>query len=625
MDDDVAGKPGRVSSLAAIRAALGLLSAKDRRRFTLVVLAQMATSFLDLFGVLLLGVVGLLGTAVVQGTGLPASLTPIATRLGVEDVPVVTLAAFCAAIAAGLLLAKSLISAVLMRRIFRVLGSRQGEVSARLAGKLLSRPLLAVEARSSQETAYAISSGASTLIISMLGSTAIFLSEVALLTVLFVSLVIIDPVVTIVATVYFAAVGWIIHLALGSWAENVGRTIGQTAVLGQQRLQEAIVAYREILVLGRRARYIDSVSVLWRQAGKAVGEQLFLMQVPKIAYETALVVGGISLVAWQFSTSGTTEAVVTIVVFMAAGSRVLPSMLRINTLILGIRSGVGSAAVVFPIIKELDALGPASFDVDTEASRADVGSRAYVGFDPVVELSSATITYPKSNRPALLHVSLSIRPGTRVAIVGSTGAGKSTLADLILGVVEPQEGCITVAGLEPLEAIRRWPGAIGYVPQHVAMINATVRENVAIGLDPSEIDDEQVWDSLRQARLADFLQQQRDGIDTLIGERGVRLSGGQRQRLGLARALYSSPRLLVLDEATSALDAETESMIGEALRSLSREVTTITIAHRLSTVRYSDLLVFLEDGVIRDQGTFDEVRERNPAFDRQAALSGIEM
>ncbi|MDD2858534.1 MAG: ABC transporter ATP-binding protein [Candidatus Nanopelagicales bacterium] len=624
MDHDVAQSPTRVSTLFAVRTALALLTPKDRRRYVLVVLAQMATSVLDLLGVLLLGVVGILGTAAIQGTGIPESLMPVAERLGVEDVQVVTLAAVCSAIAAGLLLTKSLLSALLMRTIFRFLGARQGDVASRLAGRLLSQPLLALESRSSQELTFSISSGVSVLIISMLGSLAIFLSEVALLALLFIALVILDPVVTIAASVFFAAVGYLIHLGLGSWAERVGSVIGETAVLGQQRLQEAMVAYREIFVLGRRANYIDAVSSLWVRAGKAVGEQLFLMQVPKIAYETALVLGGIALVAWQFSSSGTVEAVTTVVVFIAAGSRVLPSMLRINTLVLGIRAGVGQAGIVFPIIRELEDSASTSFPVGTAQSVDALHARDYTGFTPSVELADVTVTYPKAGAPALRDVTLHIEPGARVAIVGSTGAGKSTLADIILGVIAPEQGSIAISGRDPHDVISTWPGCIGYVPQNVAMVNGTVRENVALGLGPEAIDDDQVWDALEQARLADFLRQQRDGIDTLVGERGVRLSGGQRQRLGLARALYSAPRLLVLDEATSALDAETESLIGEALRALSREVTTITIAHRLATVRDADLIVFLVDGLLRDQGTFDEVRGRNPAFDRQASLSGIE-
>jgi ABC-type multidrug transport system fused ATPase/permease subunit len=173
------------------------------------------------------------------------------------------------------------------------------------------------------------------------------------------------------------------------------------------------------------------------------------------------------------------------------------------------------------------------------------------------------------------------------------------------------------------DAINLWPGALAYVPQNVAMINGTVRENVALGLPADAIDEDRVWHSLQQAHLAEFLSDSRNGLDTLIGERGVRLSGGQRQRLGLARALYSRPKLLVLDEATSALDAETEVLIADALAALSDEVTTVTVAHRLAPIRHSDIVVYLEDGYIRALGSFEEVRESSSAFHRQATLLGL--
>lgn len=210
-----------------------------------------------------------------------------------------------------------------------------------------------------------------------------------------------------------------------------------------------------------------------------------------------------------------------------------------------------------------------------------------------------------------------------MALVGSSGAGKSTLADVVLGVLRPDEGSVSVGGVSPAEAIRRWPGAISYVPQAVALVEGSVRDNVALGLPREAVDDERVWEALGRAHLAHFLRHSRDALDTEVGERGVRLSGGQRQRLGIARALYTRPRLLVLDEATSALDAETEIAVVETLRELEGEVTTLTIAHRLATVRTVEKVLFMRDGVVVSAGSFDEVRSAVPDFDRQAALLGL--
>ncbi|MDO9484871.1 MAG: ABC transporter ATP-binding protein [Actinomycetota bacterium] len=611
-----------VSARGALTAALGLLSPTDRRKYRFVVAAQMTTSLLDVIGVLLLGVVGVLAASAMQGTGVPSAFDSVLTQLGLEDLAPASLAAWCAALAALFLLSKSVLSAYLMRRVYRFLGSRQGSVSAGLVERVMAQPLLMIERRSSQEIVYAISTGVSTLITSMLGALASFLSEVTLLLVLFVTFVLIDPVVTLAAAAYFALVGYAIHKGLGAWAERVGETNASTSVRGQQRLQEAIVAYREIVVLGRRRAYTESIAECFRMAGKASGDSLFLMQLPKIAYEAALVIGGVALVAWQFASVGVVQAVGTVVLFVAAGSRVLPSMLRINMVNLAIRNGVGQAGGLLRLVRELDAAPQSAVTVVVPEDSGKEYERD-AGFEPIISLEAVGVIYPGATSPALIDVSLMIESGQRIAIVGATGAGKSTLADVILGVLSPQDGRVLISGMSPQEVIARWPGAIAYVPQHVAMINGSVRENVALGLPSDVISDDMVWEALARASLADFLTDQRDGIDTVVGERGVRLSGGQRQRLGLARALYSSPRLLVLDEATSALDSETESLISEALNSLSRDVTTVTIAHRLATIRHADCVVFLDQGHVRDIGTFAEVRDRNPAFERQAELSGI--
>ena len=231
--------------------------------------------------------------------------------------------------------------------------------------------------------------------------------------------------------------------------------------------------------------------------------------------------------------------------------------------------------------------------------------------------------YEGSTDSIISKATLEIEPGMFVALVGPTGSGKSTLVDLLLGVSEPQSGLITISGATPRDAIKMWPGKLGYVPQLVAMTDASVRENIALGVPKSLIDDDKVWEVLERVRLADILRESREGLDTEVGERGLRFSGGQRQRLGLARALFTDPSLLVLDEATSALDAETEQAVSQAIDELGSSVTRITIAHRLATVMHADKVIYLDAGRIVASGKFDEVRKLVPEFDQQAKLLGL--
>jgi ATP-binding cassette, subfamily B, bacterial PglK len=208
-------------------------------------------------------------------------------------------------------------------------------------------------------------------------------------------------------------------------------------------------------------------------------------------------------------------------------------------------------------------------------------------------------------------------------VVGPSGAGKTSLIDVLLGVIAPTKGSIHISGLIPDETVQRWPGAVAYVPQDISIVRGTIASNVALGFDLSEVDESRIWEALETAQLKNFVEGLEDGIQSAVGERGSKLSGGQRQRLGIARALLSSPKLLVLDEATSALDGKSEIDVSDAISNLKNSMTLVVIAHRLSTVRKADLVVYMDAGRILAAGTFDEVRELVPDFDMQAKLMGI--
>jgi ABC-type multidrug transport system fused ATPase/permease subunit len=239
---------------------------------------------------------------------------------------------------------------------------------------------------------------------------------------------------------------------------------------------------------------------------------------------------------------------------------------------------------------------------------------------PHIEVRELSYTYDGEKR-VLRDVDLDVRPGESVALVGSSGAGKSTLVDILLGLLQPTYGTVEVGGHSLNDVRRSWQRSVAYVPQHVSLLDASVRENVSFGTD--EGDDDRIRAALDKAQMRAVVEALPQGLDTRIGERGVRLSGGQRQRLGIARALYRAPSLLVLDEATSALDNQTEAQFTEVLRDLRGVVTTIAIAHRLSTVRDVDRVYFFARGRVIDSGTFDELTDRVPDFAHLVELSTV--
>lgn len=290
--------------------------------------------------------------------------------------------------------------------------------------------------------------------------------------------------------------------------------------------------------------------------------------------------------------------------------------MRVQQGALQIRSSLGVAAPTLSLISTLE-------NVRALPLVGDLPTTDHQDFEGTIELRGVSLTYPEKPTPALNCINLRIESGSSVAFVGPSGAGKTSIVDVILGVLSQDTGEVLVSGKRPLEAIEIWPGAIGYVPQDVLISSGTFRENVALGFPVETAIDVLVNDAIAIAHLDKFIETLPEGIDSQVGERGARISGGQRQRLGIARAMFTKPKLLVLDEATSALDGETEANISDAINSLKGHVTVVMIAHRLSTVRYADLVVYLQDGNILAKGTFDEVRARVPDFDRQAQLMGL--
>lgn len=608
----------------SVEKAVSLLSKRDKRILLFATGLQMLLSLFDLAGVLLLGLVA--ASAAGAATGTPLNVGGI-SALG-ELLPTSTTAIIVMAfIAALLLVSKSILSLFLTRRIFRFIANRQAMIASGIAERLLNRPLLELQSRSSQETTIALTSGINAITIGTLGPAIVIGAEIALVSGMAVGLIFVDPLVALFTVVFFGSVTLLLQVLLGNWAQALGQRQSTAEIGSMASIQDALQTYREVSVAGRRRLFISRFQGLRWEAANVQADTYVLNQIGKYVFEISLILGGGLLVFIMSVTRDVTAAVAIITVFLASSSRIFPSLMRMQTSMATIRNSAGAADYTYQL---LDALTEAEKSYlpakvpETTAIEFNAAIHAeFPGFLASVECIDVDLHYPMADRAALSHISLSIQAGQSVALVGSTGAGKSTLADVILGVLLPNSGAVKISGLSPIDVVQKWPGAMAYVPQDVKVLSGTVRENVALGIPPHDIDDSLVREALQRAHLADFLEQDRLGILTPVGENGVQLSGGQRQRLGIARALYSRPRLLVLDEATSALDAETEKTITETLDSLVGEVTLIVIAHRLATVRNCNQVVYLCEGKIASSGSFEHVRSTVPDFDSQAKILGL--
>jgi ATP-binding cassette subfamily C protein len=610
---------------------MGLLAPRQRHLLVFAAAIQVSLGLLDLLGIAL---VGLLAGVAVSGVGL-STIPPIVQRVldtfGLSDYTVSQLTVAFAVLAVGVLVVKTLLSALLSRQIFRFLANRQADVSSRLAREFLSRPLLDVQRWTTSEAIYALGSGVGAATVTVLGSSITIAAEVFLFVIIGVSLLVVDLYITFFAIILFAVIIFFLQRVLTKWGARNAVEMMESSISTLSAVAEALETYRETTVLNRRDLYIARYESLLGRYAVATANQQYIIEIPKYVLQGALYIGVLVIAVVQFLTKDLGSATTTVAIFLTAGAQLIPALIRLQGAGITIRNASVSALPTYYLADFL-AHGRSEEEANTYFSSRSTPDALKIrdrirsgheGFVPAIEVVDASVTYLDAEHPALIAASLSAAPGTSIALVGSTGAGKSTLTDVILGVLETDTGTVRIGGLSPRDAIKRWPGAIAYVPQQVALVAGSVRENVALGLPRAAIDDEMVWDALRRAKIADFLRDSREGLDTSIGERGVRLSGGQRQRLGIARALYTRPLLLVLDEATAALDAETEQDIVKTLDELEGEVTTITVAHRLATVRRADQLLYMKGGRIEARGTFDEVRNAVPDFDRQASLLGL--
>ena len=603
---------------ASTKAALKLLSSRDRKRFWILVIAQMSTGLLDLIGAgLITLVVLLLVGAFEPNSNSDALLSKLNELQFFADYSLIKLAVVSGIGAALFFLIKSMTCLWLIRKNLVFLGNQHSQIVSRLADRLLKKNLLFIESKSSQETSNAILHGTSYLTIELLGPLAIGLSEATLL-ILFAALMLcINPILMLCTVIFFGSAGVLLHRILGRWAGEIGAIVAQTSSDGQRELQETIGNFRSITVFGRQEFFVKGIRMQAQKGALAHSTKRFIEQIPKFSLEVTLVLGVLALGISQVSSSNLVSASTTLALFLTIAVRSTPSMLRLQGVFIAMRNATGQAKQTLDFIERLDQ-EPDRAQV-TDFVREDNAK----AFSPELKVSNLSFIYPNNSYPSISNVSFTLDANCSLAIVGKSGAGKSTLVDLLLGLLGPQEGTVLLNGVAPQIALELWRDKIAYVPQETKILSKTILENIVIGIPENKIDFDAAWIALEQVQLDYFVKKLPSGLHTQIGESGLKLSGGQRQRLGLTRAFYLNPQLLILDEATSALDPETENHISLAISAFSKKATVVSIAHRLATVRAADYVLYLENGKCQAFGTFQEVRDGSPDFATHAKLLGL--
>lgn len=596
--------------------SIAILSSSDRKKVLAVTILQICMGVLDLLGVLAIGLLGALSVTGIQSREPEDRVSQALQFLNISNFSFQEQALYLGIGAVLLLVGRTFLSIFFTRRILFFLSRRGAKISANVLARLLSQPLLFVQLRTSQETLYAVTRGVEMIVLQVIATAIVLISDLSLLLIMAIGLFIVDLTTAIGTLTIFIIIGFFLYRFMHIRAGALGVKNSELNIKSNERIVEVFGSYRELVVRNRRDYYAREIGDLRYLLADTSAEISFLPYVSKYVIESSVIIGALLIGASQFLLQDAAHGIATLAIFLAAGTRIAPAVLRVQQGSIQIRGALGQAK---PTLDLLESLGdkPMIENVD------DTVDLIHNGFKSEIEIENISLTYPDRFKPAISSINLSIPSGCSIAFVGPSAAGKSTLIDVLLGVLNPDEGKVLISGLLPMQAVTKWPGAISYVPQDVVIASGSIRQNVALGYPMEVATDDLVLKALKVAHLAEFVANLPDGLDTQVGERGAKLSGGQRQRLGIARAMFTCPQLLVLDEATSSLDGETESNISDAINAMKGSTTVVMIAHRLSTVRNADIVVYLSDGQILASGTFKEVRESVPDFDRQARLMGL--
>jgi ATP-binding cassette, subfamily B, bacterial PglK len=593
-----------------------VLSPKDQVKVLLIGFLQICLGFLDLLGLVAIGLLGALSVSGVQSQEPTGKILRALQILHLENFSFQTQTIYLGLSAILLLVGRTFLSVIATRKILFFLSQRGATVSANLVARLLSQPLLFIQSKSTQELIYSITRGVEAIMLQILATSVVLLADVSLLLIMIVGLFILDPITALGTLILYAVIGFYLNRYMHVRAKALGKLMTELNIEGNTKIIEVFTAYRESVIGNRRNYYARQIGNFRFDLASANAEVSFLPYVSKYVIEAAILVGALLIAFAQVFLQDVTQAIATMSIFLAAGVRIAPAVLRIQQSSITIRSALGAAGSTLELIELL----ADEAEVENVIDSVDV---SHLGFKPEIQLTNISLTYPEQTTKAVSDVTLHIPVGALVAFVGPSGAGKTTMIDVLLGILDPDAGEVLISGHTPLSAVSRWPGAISYVPQDVVITTGTIRENVSRGYPITEATDELVMSAIRMAHLEEFIKGLPHGIDTEVGERGTKISGGQRQRLGIARALFTRPHLLVLDEATSSLDGETEAAISDALSEMHGSTTVVMIAHRLSSVMKADMVVYMQSGCILAIGTFTEIRRMIPDFDRQAKLMGL--
>lgn len=567
---------------------LSIFTPQERRRCLLIIIAMIFGAALEAIGIgVILPLISLMGQS--DFLFLHPDIAAQAMRLGIH-----THTQFVVSISILLILVYILKNAYLawqMRIQISFSLSHQIAFSRALMENYLAKPYLFHLDNNTAVLLRNVNNGGNVIFTSMLVNIFQMLTEIVTATMIWAMLVFVDPFTSIVVAGAMAALIYALIRFFRYRISEVGKIQNKYSARYIQSVNQGLGAIKETKVMRKEHFFLEEFTKNYKKYGSAYRQYLFLNQLPRMIIEALVVCALLLLIIGKILVGNTPSEIVPLLGLLAlAAFRLMPNANRIVSL---------SNDLKFqrPLFDELyhELITIKERKLCQQVTEFD-SPRTPASFSKKICIEHLEFSYGGTNEVVLSDVDFSIPKGSFVGIVGPSGAGKTTFVDILLGLLEPTKGQITIDGVNIQKDIRGWQMNIAYVPQTIYLVDATIRENVALGEADNEIDDVRLKEALAMAELDEFVSSQPLGMDTMVGERGVKLSGGQRQRIGIARALYQQPKVLILDEATSALDTETEKSITSTILKLKGQITIISIAHRLSTLEECDFKVKFENG-----------------------------
>ena len=589
-----------------IRRALGLLTKHERRKVVCISFLQVLTSFLDLFGILLAGLIAGIALERDNSGPLTQNISKMFNRFYFTPLTWTSLLGFLILVALILLATKSITNIVLSRSLYTSLARSLSRIASETFQKVLFSKYLYVKQLKTQEVGYALTDGLTFLVIGIIGSFLTGLVEMSMLVLILLGLIWLNPIMAFGATVLFFLLALFISLFVGRRVKNYGSDYTKCTNESRTTLIDALYLYREINISGAGDFFIERFSKSRSVSAFSYSRLYWLQQVPKYIMELGIILGAALLAVLSWFTSNPTEGITSLAVFLTASTRVVPSILRLQGVHLSLREFSGKSEGIFTLLSEISGS-------QENFSQNVISNAIPTNAPPKICLTGIGFSYDKAS--TIRDVNLTIVGGSAVTLMGPSGSGKSTICELILGLLAPNKGTVTYDGLTISDWRNQAGASIAYLPQDPHYFGGTIRENVTLSNARDEDTDESVWKALELAQIADYVHSLPLGLETVLSDRGQQLSGGQRQRIGIARTLYHQPKVLVIDEGTSALDHDTDFALVQMFLLLKDKSTVIRVTHRITTNELDQMVAYVENGSIKEFGTMAQIQQKMPTFE----------